>query len=180
MPRVPGPVRVRHLTGRAALGTRIAGLGLLAGGVLLVVRALGGGQGWIFLGLAALVCTSAGTLLALLPSRLTTVIDERGLSLAWALGRRRIEWEAVERILIAPLGSGGERDPMGVTLLLKSGQEVLYSLLGKFSAEGHPAAGPLLEAARRAGVPVEDVSAPPAERSARAEAWRKARLKGWR
>jgi hypothetical protein len=86
----------------------------------------------------------------------------------------------MERVLIGPLGSGGERDPIAVVLHLVRGEEVIYSPLGKQTPSEHRSAGPLLEGARRAGIPIEDVTAPPAERAQRAELWRRARLKGWR
>lgn len=174
------PRRVSHLTGRAAVITRVAGLALLFAGACLVRSAAGRPEGWPFLSIAGAVAAACGGLVFFLPSRLRTVLESDGVTIGWALGRRRIPWSEVERVLIAPLGSGGERDPVAVTLLLKGGEEVLYSLLGRYSPDLHPAVAPMLAEARRAGVPVEDVTAPPAERSERAEAWRRARLKGWR
>ena len=123
---------------------------------------------------------AAGLFLLALPRRLRTRLDERGIELRWAFGRRAVAWPDVKRLVIGPLGSGGERDPLGVTLILRTGEEILFTPLGRTPADRHPAAGPLLEAAQRAGVPVEDVTAPPEERSRRAREWREARMKGWR
>jgi hypothetical protein len=171
---------VRHLNGAGALATVMAGLLAGLGATRLLAEALAGEEGWFFLALAGAAVAALGVLLVLLPWRLTTILSPEGVSLAWALGRRSVPWAEIRRIIVGPLGSGGERDPLGVTLLLRDGEEVLYSLLGRRSAKEHPAAAPLLEAARELGIPVEDVTAPPEERAARAKAWRLARIKGWR
>lgn len=171
---------IRHLTGRGAAATVAVGLASAAGGVALLAEAARGAQGWGFLLLAGVAGLAAGAVVGALPWRLTTALDDEGLALGWALGRIRIPWEAVRRVVIGPLGSGGERDPVTVTLFLRSGADVLFATLGRKRPEDHPACAPLLKEARRRGIAVDDTLAPPEERKRREQAWRKARLKGWR
>jgi len=177
---VTAPVTVRHLRGGRAAATAAAGLALLAAGMRLLSSALAGNEGWPFLALAGIALAAAGLGIATLPWRLTTVLGPEGLSLGWALGRRRLPWARVRRVVIGPLGSGGgERDPAAVTLLLDTGEEVLYAVPGaRGSTEEATAA--LLAAARAAGVRVDDTLAPREERKERAKRWREARIKGWR
>ncbi|MEW6488504.1 MAG: hypothetical protein AB1578_11410 [Thermodesulfobacteriota bacterium] len=174
------PVTVRHLRGGRAAATAGAGLALLAAGLRLLSSALAGGDGWPFLALGGTALTAAGLGIATLPRRLTTILGPEGVSLGWALGRRRIPWARVRRVVIGPLGSGGgERDPAAVTLLLDTGEEVLYSIPGaRGSTEAATAA--LLAAAEAAGVRIDDTLAPREERKERAKRWREARIKGWR
>jgi hypothetical protein len=155
---------IRHLTGLRAAATVLAGLSLIAGGAWLLSNAASLREGWAFLGLAGLSCVLAGLLFTTLPICLTTRMADEGVSLGWALGRRRISWAEVRRIVIGPLGSGGERDPIAVTLLLSDGVEVLFCLLGKSLLRDHVAAQTLLRAAESRGVPVEDATATPEER----------------
>ncbi|MDW7710878.1 MAG: hypothetical protein SCH98_10415 [Deferrisomatales bacterium] len=174
-------VTVRHLRGLRAAATAAAGLSLAMGGLRLLASALTGADGWPFLGLSGTALTIAGAGIATLPLRLTTVLGTEGVSLGWALGRRRIPWAAVRRVVIGPLGSGGgERDPAAVTLLLESGEEVLYGFPGRGGAEKDEATAALLEAASDAAVRIDNVLAPEEERKSRARRWREARIKGWR
>ena len=182
-PRDQGPGtrdEIRHLTGVRAAGTILCGLTSGLAGALLAANAAARPEGWGFLALAGTVCLAAAALLLTLPRRLTTRLDDAGVSLGWALGRRQFPWNVVRRVVIGPLGSGGERDPIAVTLLLTDGTEALFSLLGKRLLRDHPAAQRLLEAAAARGVPVDDTTATPEERKERAKKWREARLKGWR
>lgn len=174
------PVTVRHLRGGRAVATAAAGLALGAAGLWVLAPALAGAEGWPFLALAGTALTAAGLGIATLPWRLTTVLGPEGVSLGWALGRRRLPWTRIRRVVIGPLGSGGgERDPAAVTLLLHTGEEVLYSVPGaRGSTEEATAA--LLAAAEAAGVRVDDTLAPREERKERAKRWREARIKGLR
>lgn len=174
------PVTVRHLRGGRGAATSAAGLALLAAGIGLMSSALAGSDGWPFLALAGIALTAAGLGIATLPWRLTTVLGSEGVSLGWALGRRSIPWARVRRVVIGPLGSGGgERDPAAVTLLLDTGEEVLYSVPGARGST-EEATTALLTAAEAAGVRVDDTLAPREERKERAKRWREARIKGWR
>lgn len=175
------PVTVRHLKGFRAAATAGAGLGLTAAGGWLLADSGAGADGWPFLALAGAALTVAGLGIATLPLRLTTVLAPEGVSLGWALGRRRIPWAAVHRVVIGPLGSGGgDRDPSAVTLLLDSGEEVLYGFPGKGDVEKDEGTSALLAAARAAGVRIDNVLASEGERRTRARRWREARIKGWR
>jgi hypothetical protein len=95
-------------------------------------------------------------------------------------GRRFVPWAEIRRVLIGPLGTGKERDPTAVTLLLQSGEEILFATLGGVRPEDHEAAKAFAEVAERAGVKVENVLAPPKERQDRERSWREARKRGAR
>jgi hypothetical protein len=171
---------IRHLTGLRAAATVLAGVFLIAWGARLLAHAAPRPDGWVFLGLAGLACIAAGLLLATLPFRLATILGRDGISLGWALGRHTIAWPSIRRVVVGPLGTGGERDPIAVTLLLSDGTEVLFCLLGKCLLRDHPAAAELLHAAEARGIPVDDATATREERKAGARKWREARLRGWR
>lgn len=171
---------VRHLTGFRAAATVAVGLGLAACGVGLLFDAVHRPDGWIFLAVAGAGSVALGILAGALPWRITTVFEEDELVLGWALGRRRIPWTSVRSVVIGPLGSGGERDPVAVSLYVDGGHEILYAALGRRRAQEVPSVAPLLEAAKERGIPVEDVMAPRTERRERAKRWREARMKGWR
>jgi hypothetical protein len=174
------PLVIRHLTGLRAAATVLAGLSLLAVGALLLARSASRPDGWAFLALSGLSCLVIGLLLPSLPFRLTTRITDDGISVGWALGRRHLPWAEVRRIVVGPLGSGGERDPIAVTLLLRDGTEVLFGLLGKHLLRDHAPAQALIRAAEARGIPVDDATATPEERKERGRKWREARIKGWR
>lgn len=171
---------VRHLKGAPAAATLLSGVAVVSLGIKLIHASLALAQGWAFLVIAGAFCVTSGALVASLPWRLRTTLDDRGIGLGWAMGRRQIPWSQVRRVVIGPLGSGGERDPVALTLLLKSGEEVLYASLGRRRAEEHPAGKPLIDAAREKGIRVEDTMAPAEERKERAQKWREARIKGLR
>ncbi|WP_025323499.1 hypothetical protein [Deferrisoma camini] len=174
------PPRYRHLTGWRAWATVGCGLGLgaLAGRTGLQAARLE--PGWVFWALSTLVLAGASLVVTTLPWRLTSRFDDRGIWIGWALGRLRVPWPAVRRVVIGSLGSGGQRDPFTVTLLLRDGREVLYLPLGRRRPEDVPAAAALLDEAERRGLRIENTLATPEEIVERERRWREARLKGWR
>lgn len=178
--RDSAPASFRHLTGLKAAASVAAGVGLGAGGASLLIAAARAEAGWGFLALAGAACAGACLLVVTLPLRLTTTLSDEGLSLGWLLGRSRIPWQAVRRAVVGPLGSGGERDPTVLTLLLADRSEVLVSVLGGRPAEEVPEAQAVIEACRGRGIPVDQVLAPVGERVERERRWRAARLRGWR
>lgn len=173
-------VLFRHLTGARAAATVAAALALAWGGGALAVRAARGAEGWFFEALAGAACIAAAGVVGTLPWRLSTRVDGDAVTVGWALGRRTFPWARVRRAAVGTLGSGGERDPTCVTLLLQGGTEVLFSVLGRRRPEDDPACRALREACRERGVPWDETAAPVAERQERERAWRVARLKGWR
>lgn len=178
-PRTPRLV-FRHLTGARAAATAAAGLGLGLGGAALAARALRGAEGWPFEALAGAALLAAAAVVGTLPRRLATRVGAEGVSVGWALGRRHIPWSGVRRAVVGTLGSGGERDPACVSLLLREGTEVLFAVLGRRRPDDDPACRALREACLARGIPWDDAAAPLEERRERERAWRAARLKGWR
>ncbi|MBI5442013.1 MAG: hypothetical protein HY900_12475 [Deltaproteobacteria bacterium] len=174
------PASFRHLTGLRAAATVGVGLALGAWGAALAARAAHRPEGWGFLALAATACLLACPLLATLPWRLTTQLDDTGIRLGWALGRRLVPWPRVRRVVAGTLGSGGERDPATVNLLLRDGSEILYAVLGRQRPEDVDAVRSLREVCRQRGIRWDDSAAPLDERREREQTWRQARLKGWR
>lgn len=171
---------IRHLTGMRVFWTLAAGGGLLAAGGWLFHELADGAQGPIFLFSCALLVTFLGLAVISLPWRLRSTLSAEGATIGWMLGKRRIPWAEVRRIVIGPMGSGKERDPTSAVLLLRSGEEILFAVLGRIPPEAHPAVAALAEAAKEAGIPVDNVLAPPEERSDRERKWREARIKGQR
>ena len=159
----------------AAAGVLLAWLGMRAG-----LHAAGAQEGRVFWWLAAAVGVAAGVLVATLPWRLVSRFDAHGVSVGWAGGTVRVPWAAVRRVVIGSLGSGGERDPFTVTLLLEDGREVLYAVLGRRRPGDDPATQALMQEAEARGIPVEDTLATPEEIKERMRRWREARIKGWR
>jgi hypothetical protein len=174
------PASFRHLTGLPAVATVGAGTVLGGSGAALLWGAARGAQGWIFLLLAACACLLSCLVVTTLPWRLTTRLDASGLVFGWALGHRRIPWSQVRRAVVATLGSGGERDPSTVTLLLADGSEVLFAVLGRRRPEDDPATQALRACCLERGIPWAEAAAPLDERRERERKWRLARLKGWR
>lgn len=174
------PASFRHLTGWRAAASAFAGVGLGVGGLTLLAAAARGEPGWVFLALAGAAGAGVGALVATLPLRLTTVLSADGLTLGWLFGRSRVSWQTVRRAVVGPMGSGGERDPTTLSLLLEDRSEVLVAVLGRRAPGDDPAARAVLEACRARGIPVDEVLAPVAERVERERKWRAARLRGWR
>ncbi len=175
-----GSGTVRHLTGWRAAATAAAGVLLAWLGVRAGLHAAGAQEGRVFWWLAAGAGTGLGILVGTLPWRLVSGFDADGLRVGWAWGTLRIPWGAVRRIVIGSLGSGGERDPFTVSLLLEDGREVLYAVLGRRRPRDDPATRALMEEAEARGIPVEDTLATPEEIKERMKQWREARIKGWR
>ncbi len=175
-----GSGTVRHLTGWRAAATAAAGVLLVWLGARAGLHAAGAQEGRVFWWLAAAAGVGAGILVGTLPWRLVSCFDPTGLRVGWAWGTVHIPWEAVRRVVIGSLGSGGERDPFTVSLLLEDGREVLYAVLGRRRAADDPATRALVGEARARGIPVEDTQATPEEIRERMRQWREARIKGWR
>jgi len=171
---------IRHLTGWRAPATAAAGLGLLALAARAGAEALQGAEGWVFWALVTVAAALAGVVVGTLPWRLTSRIDGEGVTVGWALGRLRVPWDRVRRVVIGFAGSGGERDTITVTLLLRDGREVLFAALGRRDPKEDPGTRALVRAAEARGIPVEDTLAPPEEIKKRMRQWREARIKGWR
>ncbi len=173
-------VRVRHLTGARAVAPVAVGAVLAYLGVRSAGFAVTGAEGWALGAVATVFLVAAGVVIGTLPWRLTSRIEPDGVSVGWALGRVRVPWTEVRRVVIGSLGTGGQRDPFTVTLLLRSGAEILYTTLGRDDPASDPATLALADAARAAGVRVDNTLASPEEIEKRMRQWREARVKGWR
>ncbi|GAB6062976.1 hypothetical protein [Deferrisoma palaeochoriense] len=174
------PPVFRHLTGWRAWATVGCGLGLGALALRTGVEASRLEPGWGFWALATIALAAAALVVTTLPWRLTTRFDDEGVAIGWALGRLFVPWGAIRRVVVGSLGSGGQRDPFTVTLLLRDGRELLYLPLGRRAPSEVPAAAALLAEAERRGLRVENTLATPEEIAERERRWREARLKGWR
>lgn len=163
-----------------AFWTLAAGMVLLAAGGRLFLAAADNARGPVFLFSCGLLSTALGLAVGTLPWRLRSTLSPEGATIGWMLGKRVIPWTEVRRVVIGPMRSGKERDPTSAVLLLRSGEEVLFAVLGRIPPEAHPAVAALAEAAKEAGIPVDNVLAPPEERSERERKWREARIKGQR
>jgi len=143
---------VRHLTGMRVFWTLAPGWGCSRRG--LAVPGSGRRRPRTdFLFSCALLLTVLGLAVISLPWRLRSTLSAEGATIGWMLGKRRIPWSEVRRVVIGPLGSGKERDPTSAVLLLRSGEEVLFAVLGRIPPEAHPPLRPSWRPRRRRAFP---------------------------
>lgn len=173
--------RFQHIRGLRAAATVVVGGSVAAISATLLPRAFSANaDAPVFVALAGLLGIGLGLAAATLPWRVVSEADEKELRFGWMFGKRTVPWEVVRAVCIGPLGTGAARDPAGVTILLHTGEEILFTTLSRKPWEKHREAKAFIDFVQELGIPVENLLAPPEERDERERLWREARMKGHR